>query len=117
MWKYCFLLALVITPVVKSENDALMKSISEIASRRSPNATQHLAGFLGFVLTGQTTQTGADGFAIIDQAPADATMADILLIASEQFKQYLIDNENEPEEYEGILYLFIALTFELIISC
>ena len=108
MLKYCFLLALVITPVVKSDIGVLTKSVAEIASRRSPNATEHLLGFLGFVLTGQT-QVGGEGFDIINKAPDDATMADILLVASEQLKQYLVNNNYEPEEYEGIFHLFINI--------
>jgi hypothetical protein len=101
MWKYCFLLALVITPVVKSDVDVLMKSLTEVDTRRSPNATQHLVGFLGFVLTGQT-QTGGNIFDLIDQAPGDVTMAEIMIVASQEFIQYLIKKGYELAEYEDI---------------
>jgi len=112
MWKYCLLLALVITPVVKSDIDVLMKSIVDIESRRSPNATQYLAGFLGFVFTGQT-QTGGNVFDLIDQVPGDKTIAEMLIIASQEFIQYLINNKYEPEEYEALFHKWTRILFKL----
>lgn len=92
-----------------------MKSLTEVDTRRSPNATQHLVGFLGFVLTGQT-QTGGNIFDLIDQAPGDVTMAEMLIVASQQFVGYLIQNEYEPSEYEGIICSNLWYFFNFKIS-